>query len=99
MQCAKKSQRLLWPSELKASDAFLEIRSKMNFLQPPDWPRPKGYANGVATRGSIVFLSGPTGFDRVRGKVVLVLIVRHSLTPMAIPDALRNKISAFVVSG
>jgi 4-hydroxybenzoyl-CoA thioesterase len=46
-----------------------------------------------------IVLSGPTGFDRVRGKVVLVLIVRHSLTPMAIPDALRNKISAFVVSG
>jgi enamine deaminase RidA (YjgF/YER057c/UK114 family) len=35
----------------------------MKFLQPPDWPRPKGYANGVATRGSLVFLSGIIGWN------------------------------------
>jgi enamine deaminase RidA (YjgF/YER057c/UK114 family) len=35
----------------------------MKFLQPPNWPRPSGYANGVATRGSMVFLSGIVGWD------------------------------------
>ena len=35
----------------------------MKFLQPPNWPRPKGYANGVATRGSLVFLSGIVGWN------------------------------------
>src|SRR5215470_7890597 len=35
----------------------------MRFLQPPDWPRPKGYANGVATRGSLMFVSGVVGWN------------------------------------
>jgi enamine deaminase RidA (YjgF/YER057c/UK114 family) len=35
----------------------------MKFLQPPDWPRPRGYANGVATTGSLVFLSGIIGWN------------------------------------
>jgi enamine deaminase RidA (YjgF/YER057c/UK114 family) len=37
--------------------------NEMRFLQPPDWPRPKGYANGVAARGSLVFLSGIVGWN------------------------------------
>ena len=35
----------------------------MRFLQPPDLPRPKGYANGVLARGSIVFVSGVVGWN------------------------------------
>jgi enamine deaminase RidA (YjgF/YER057c/UK114 family) len=35
----------------------------MKVLQPPNWPRPKGYSNGVATRGSLVFLSGIIGWN------------------------------------
>lgn len=35
----------------------------MKFLQPPDWPRPKGYSNGVSARGSLVFLSGIVGWN------------------------------------
>jgi enamine deaminase RidA (YjgF/YER057c/UK114 family) len=35
----------------------------MKFLQPPNWPRPKGYANGVAARGTLVFLSGVVGWN------------------------------------
>lgn len=35
----------------------------MKFLQPPDWVRPKGYANGVAARGSMVFVSGMVGWN------------------------------------
>ena len=41
----------------------------MKFLQPPDWPRPKGYANGVLARGSMVFVSGVVGWN-AKGKFV-----------------------------
>lgn len=32
-------------------------------LQPAGWPRPKGYANGVVTRGRQIFLAGQIGWD------------------------------------
>ena len=35
----------------------------MKFLQPPDWPRAKGYSNGIATRGEMVFMAGIIGWD------------------------------------
>ncbi len=35
----------------------------MRVLQPPTWPRPKGYANGVAARGLQVFVSGQVGWN------------------------------------
>ncbi len=35
----------------------------MKILQPPDWVRPKGYANGVTARGDMVFLSGMVGWN------------------------------------
>jgi enamine deaminase RidA (YjgF/YER057c/UK114 family) len=35
----------------------------MQVLLPPGWPRPKGYANGVAARGQMVFVAGMVGWD------------------------------------
>jgi enamine deaminase RidA (YjgF/YER057c/UK114 family) len=32
-------------------------------LQPPGWPRPKGYANGMLARGEMVFVGGMIGVD------------------------------------
>jgi enamine deaminase RidA (YjgF/YER057c/UK114 family) len=32
-------------------------------LLPAGWPRPKGYANGVAARGRMVFVAGMIGWD------------------------------------
>jgi len=32
-------------------------------LLPQGWPRPKGYANGVAARGRTVFVAGMIGWD------------------------------------
>jgi enamine deaminase RidA (YjgF/YER057c/UK114 family) len=32
-------------------------------LQPPGWPRPKGYSCGVAATGTTVFVSGQIGWD------------------------------------
>jgi enamine deaminase RidA (YjgF/YER057c/UK114 family) len=37
----------------------------MRTLQPPGWPRPRGYANGVAADGggTLVFVAGQIGWD------------------------------------
>jgi enamine deaminase RidA (YjgF/YER057c/UK114 family) len=35
----------------------------MKILQPPNWPRPKGYANGVSARGRMIFTAGVIGWD------------------------------------
>ena len=35
----------------------------MKILQPPGWPRPKGYANGMAARGRLVVTAGVVGWD------------------------------------
>ena len=33
-------------------------------LQPPGWARPRGYSNGIATRGGrLVFIAGQIGWD------------------------------------
>jgi enamine deaminase RidA (YjgF/YER057c/UK114 family) len=32
-------------------------------LQPPSWPQPKGYANGVKARGEFIFVGGMVGWD------------------------------------
>ena len=34
----------------------------MRTLQPPGWPRPKGYANGIAAKGELVFVAGQVGW-------------------------------------
>jgi enamine deaminase RidA (YjgF/YER057c/UK114 family) len=36
---------------------------RMEVLQPPEWARPKGYANGIAANGTMVFVSGMVGWD------------------------------------
>ena len=35
----------------------------MRILQPPDWLPPKGYANGIAARGTTVFVGGQIGWN------------------------------------
>lgn len=35
----------------------------MRTLQPPGWARPKGYANGIAAEGTLVFVAGQIGWD------------------------------------
>ena len=35
----------------------------MKVLQPPGWPRPKGYANGMLGEGRIVTVAGQVGWD------------------------------------
>ena len=35
----------------------------MQLLQPPGWATPTGYANGVAARGTLVFVGGQIGWN------------------------------------
>jgi len=35
----------------------------MEILQPPGWRRPRGYSNGVAASGRLVFVSGMIGWN------------------------------------
>ena len=37
--------------------------SNLSFLQPEGWQRPRGYSNGVAASGRMVFVSGMIGWD------------------------------------
>lgn len=53
----------------------------MRVLQPEGWPRPKGYANGIAARGEMVFLAGIVGWDaQERFPRGLVAQFRQALT-------------------
>jgi enamine deaminase RidA (YjgF/YER057c/UK114 family) len=36
----------------------------LEFLQPAGWAAPRGYANGVAATGRIVFVGGQIGWNR-----------------------------------
>jgi len=35
----------------------------MRNLQPPSWPRPKGYSNGIEAEGRLIFVAGQVGWD------------------------------------
>jgi enamine deaminase RidA (YjgF/YER057c/UK114 family) len=35
----------------------------MKILEPPGWASPKGYSNGIAARGTLVFVAGQVGWD------------------------------------
>ena len=35
----------------------------MNILQPPGWPRPKGYSNGISASGRTIYTAGVIGWD------------------------------------
>jgi enamine deaminase RidA (YjgF/YER057c/UK114 family) len=37
--------------------------SDMEVILPPGWPRPRGYANGVAASGRMLFIAGMIGWD------------------------------------
>ncbi len=35
----------------------------MQILQPPSWARPRGYSNGIAAKGRLVFVAGQVGWN------------------------------------
>jgi enamine deaminase RidA (YjgF/YER057c/UK114 family) len=37
--------------------------SELTILQPPGWPPPRGYSNGIAGAGRVVVIGGQIGWD------------------------------------
>ncbi len=35
----------------------------MEIIQPPDWPRPRGYSNGISAQGRMIFVAGQIGWN------------------------------------
>ena len=55
----------------------------MTILQPPGWPRPKGYANGISASGRTIYTAGVIGWDERE------MIVSHRLE-LQFAQVLRN---------
>jgi len=64
----------------------------MQVLLPPGWPRPRGYSNGVATRGRMVFVAGMVGWD-AEGR-----FVSDTIGPQ-VRQALQNIVDVLKVAG
>lgn len=64
----------------------------MRTLQPKDWKRPKGYANGVLAEGRLIFLAGQVGWDAEER------IVSDSFTAQA-EQALGNIVAVLAEGG
>lgn len=41
----------------------MSMKTTHRILLPEGWPRPKGYAHGIAAKGMTVFLGGQIGWD------------------------------------
>ena len=63
----------------------------MRILQPPGWPAPSGYANGIAARGETVFIGGQIGWN-ARGEFAEGLAAQTE-------QALRNIAEILAVAG
>lgn len=55
----------------------------MNILQPVEWPRPKGYSNGISASGRMIFTAGVIGWNEQE------FLVSHRLDAQ-FAQALRN---------
>jgi enamine deaminase RidA (YjgF/YER057c/UK114 family) len=64
----------------------------MKVLNPPGWPRPKGYSNGVSASGRMIFTAGVIGWDENE------LIVSHRLDQQ-FTQALRNIVAILAEDG
>lgn len=49
--------------------------SQPKSLQPPHWPRPSGYSNGVLASGRQVFIAGQVGWDPITGRFASASLV------------------------
>ena len=64
----------------------------MKILQPPSWPRPKGYSNGIAATGRLVVTAGVIGWDERE------MLVSHRIDQQ-FAQALRNVVAILAEGG
>jgi enamine deaminase RidA (YjgF/YER057c/UK114 family) len=61
-------------------------------LQPPGWPQPRGYANGMSGEGTLVFVSGQVGWD-ADGRFAATTLAEQ------VEQALRNVVAVLAEAG
>ena len=61
-------------------------------LQPPGWPRPRGYSNGIAAAGRMVFVAGQVGWDPAGALAGPDLVAQ-------VRQALRNVVAVLAEAG
>ena len=64
----------------------------MRRLQPPGWPEPRGYANGIEASGRLVFVGGMIGWDEHEQLVASDLAGQ-------VAQALRNVVAGLAEAG
>jgi enamine deaminase RidA (YjgF/YER057c/UK114 family) len=64
----------------------------MTILQPPGWPRPKGYANGISVTGRTIYTAGVIGWNEQE------IIVSHRLDQQ-FEQALKNIVAILAEGG
>ena len=64
----------------------------MNILQPPGWPRPKGYSNGMSATGRTIYTAGMIGWDEKE------MMVSHRLD-LQFGQALKNVVAVLAEGG
>ena len=64
----------------------------MKRLQPPSWPRPKGYSNGISAKGRMIFTAGVVGWDANES------FAEHTLAGQ-FAQALRNTLAILAEDG
>ena len=64
----------------------------MWFIQPPGWPRPRGYSNGIVATGRVLFIAGQIGWDEHN------TIVSDRFEDQA-AQALRNIVAVLTAAG
>jgi enamine deaminase RidA (YjgF/YER057c/UK114 family) len=61
-------------------------------LQPPAWPRPSGYSNGIMAAGPTIFLAGQIGWDATTRRIADGMAAQ-------VERALRNIVSLLAEAG
>ena len=64
----------------------------MKRLQPPGWPRPKGYSNGMAANGRLIVTAGVVGWDETESFVAETVAGQFA-------QALRNVLAILACDG
>ena len=65
----------------------------IDILEPEGWPRPKGYSNGVAASGRMIFVAGQIGWNPTTGEFESDDLVEQ------VRQALRNVVAVLATGG
>ncbi len=64
----------------------------MRVLHPDGWPRPRGYSNGIAAEGRLVFVAGQIGWDESQ-------VFRSDDLVEQVRQALKNTLAVLAEAG